>query len=124
MMTDRKPLPNQLRRFDVVRAWVRYEDDKGRGKYRPIAVIRISNDGEEGVGIKVTSNPTWTEEGDIHIEDWAEAGLDHLSTARCAQLVRFETARLDGYYGHLSRNDIERLSQVITSLPPERFVWL
>ena len=56
-----KPVPEHLRRFDVVRALVYFEEHDGRRKERPMVIIRLSGDGETGVGIKCTSNPTWSD---------------------------------------------------------------
>ena len=41
-----KPVPEHLRRFDVVRALVYFEEHDGRRKERPMVVIRLSGDGE------------------------------------------------------------------------------
>lgn len=121
-----KSVPKHLRRFDVVRALVYFEEHDGRRKERPMVIIRLSGDGETGVGIKCTSNPTWSdrEHGAVRISQWQEAGLEHETTARCRQLVRFRKSKLIGYYGRLDSADIEAIAEALPQLKPEEFIWL
>lgn len=61
---------------------------------------------------------------DIHLDDWADAGLTHGTVARCAQLVRFTRNELQGYVGRLSRNDAYRVANAVLSVPASEKVWL
>lgn len=121
-----KPVPERLRRFDVVRALVYFEEHDGRRKERPMVIICLSGDGETEVGIKCTSNPTWSdkEHGAVRISRWREAGLEHETTARCRQLVRFRRSKLIGYYGRLDLVDVEAIAEALPQLKPEEFIWL
>lgn len=57
------------------------------------------------------------------ISKW-ESGLTHLTTARCAQLVRFLRSDLQGFTGRLSRNDAIRVANAVGEVKPEEQVWL
>ena len=52
------------------------------------------------------------------------AGLEHETTARCRQLVRFRKSKLIGYYGRLDSVDIEAIAEALPQLKPEEFTWL
>ncbi|MBT1169847.1 MULTISPECIES: hypothetical protein [Bifidobacterium] len=126
-MSDRpvlKPVPEILRTFDVYRMPVRFEEDKTRSRNHYVTCIVIDVDGDGGVAVKLTSNPKWEGAGDVQLLDWEQAGLTHVTTARCAQLVRFKRKDLQGYTGTLSREDAIRLVGALSSVPPDESIWL
>lgn len=119
-----KPLPQTLRTFDVYRMPVRFEEDKTRSRNHYVTCIVVDVDGEGGVAVKLTSNPKWDNAGDVQLLDWEQAGLSHITTARCSQLIRFKRADLQGYTGTLSRDDAIRLVNALHDVPPDRSIWL
>lgn len=119
-----KPVPEQLHAFDVFRMRVRFENDPSRSCNHYVAAVAIYMDGDSGVAVKLTSNPNWDGDGDIKLLDYAKAGLTHITTARCGQLVRFSRADLQGFTGTLSRDDATRIVNALGKVPPESQVWL
>lgn len=119
-----KPVPEELRAFDVFRMRVRFEDDPSRSRNHYVAAVVIHTDGDSGIAVKLTSNPNWDSDGDIRLLDWAQAGLTHITTARCGQLVRFSRADLQGFTGTLSYDDATRIVNALGEVPPESQVWL
>lgn len=117
-------LPAHLQRFDVVRLNVMYEEGDGRSKKRPVIVVRVSSDGVNCIGVKVTSTISWDKAGDVVLGDSLAAGLDHVSLARCSQMIVFPEKKAIGYYGELSRADRERVARAIADLRLEDIVWL
>lgn len=89
-----------------------------------MAAIVIQADDDGGVAVKLTSNPTWHGAGDVQLPEYEHAGLTHLTTARCAQLVRFRRLDLQGFAGRLSRNDAIRVANAVGEVKPEEQVWL
>ena len=119
-----KPVPEALHAFDVFRMRVRFEDDPSRSRNHYVAAVVIHTDGDSGVAVKLTSNPNWDGDGDTKLLDWAQAGLAHVTTARCGQLVRLSRADLQGFTGTLSRDDAIRIINALGEVPPESQVWL
>lgn len=119
-----KPVPEELRAFDVFRMRVRFEDDPSRSRNHYVAAVVIHTDGDSGIAVKLTSNPNWDSDGDIRLLDWAQAGLTHITTARCGQLVRFSRADLQGFTGTLSHDDATRIVNALGEVPSESQVWL
>ena len=118
------PVPHEIHPFDVYRMPVRFEEDKTRSRNHYVVCIVVQTDGDGGVAVKLTSNPKWDGDGDLHLLDWKEAGLTHATTARCAQLVRFTRDQLQGYVGVVSHEDAVRILHAIQRVPPNRQVWL
>lgn len=126
-MPDRpelKPVPRELRAFDVYRMPVRFEEDKTRSRNHYVTCVVVDDDGDGGVAVKLTSNPKWNDVGDVRLLDWEQAGLSHGTTARCSQLIRFRREDLQGYTGTLSRDDAIRLMNALRDVPPDESVWL
>lgn len=126
-MTDQptlKPVPEMLRTFDVYRMPVRFEEDKTKSRNHYVTCVVVDADNKGGIAVKLTSNPKWHGTGDIRLMDWEQAGLSHETTARCAQLVRFKRADLQGYTGTLSQQDAIRLFTALNSVPADKTVWL
>lgn len=119
-----KPVPETLHAFDVYRMPVRFEEDKTRSRNHYVACVVVDMEGDGGVAVKLTSNPRWSDAGDIQLLNWEQAGLSHVTTARCSQLVRFTREDLQGYTGTLSREDAIRLVQALREVPPSESVWL
>lgn len=119
-----RPVPETLHVFDVYRMPVRFEDDKARSRNHYVVCVVVHEDGDSGWAVKLTSNPKWHDVGDIQLADWGQAGLSHLTTARCAQVVRFRRSELQGWIGRLSRVDARRVIAAFTSIPPEKLIWL
>ena len=119
-----KPVPKELHAFDVFRMRVRFEDDPSRSRNHYVAAVIIHMDGDSGVAVKLTSNPNWNDNGDTKLLDWAQAGLTHVTTARCGQLVRFSRTDLQGFTGTLSHDDATRIANALGEVPPESQVWL
>lgn len=113
-------LPDRIRRYDVVRLDVEYEDLDGHKK-RPVAVVLVG-DGPSYVGVKLTSKAKY-EKGDVWLIEPDAANLDD-SVARCAQLVSFEHRDILGYYGHLDNADINSLVSELSKLNESDFIHL
>ena len=118
------PVPETLHSFDVYRMPVRFEEDSTRSRNHYVACVIVDTDGEGGVAVKLTSNPRWNDIGDTRLLDWEHAGLSHVTTARCAQLVRFSRKDLQGYTGTLSREDAVRLVRALGEVPADKSIWL
>ena len=119
-----KPVPKELHTFDVFRMRVRFEDDSSRSRNHYVAAIVIHTDGDSGIAVKLTSNPNWDGDGDAKLLDWAQAGLTHVTTARCRQLVRFARTDLQGFTGTLSHDDATRIINALGEVPIDSPVWL
>ena len=104
------PVPEQLHVFDVYRMQVRFEDDPTKSRNHYVAAIVIQADDDGGVAVQ--------------LPEYEHAGLIHLTTARCAQLVRFLRSDLQGFTGRLSRNDAIRVANAVGEVKPEEQVWL
>lgn len=118
------PIPEQLHVFDVYRMRVRFEDDPTKSRNHYVAAIVIQADDDGGVAVELTGNPTWHRAGDVQLPEYEHAGLTHLTTARCAQLVRFLRSDLQGFTGRLSRNDAIRVANAVGEVKPEEQLWL
>ncbi|MDR1016512.1 MAG: type II toxin-antitoxin system PemK/MazF family toxin [Coriobacteriales bacterium] len=98
---------------DVLRdIWVDYADEDA-GKERPAVVLVVENDaGRVGV-LPVYSRRNKTYRPDaLAIEDWAQAGLDHLSYIDTDNMLYLTALRLGDdvtLAGHLSDTDLVRL---------------
>lgn len=118
------PVPDKLHTFDVYRMPVRFEEDKTKSRNHYVVCVVVAMDGDNGVAVKLTSNPTWHGAGDIALLDWESAGLIHATTARCAQLIRFSRDQLQGFVGTVSAEDAIRIVHAIQQLPPDDHIWL
>lgn len=119
-----QPVPEVLHVFDVYRMPVRFEEDKTKSRNHYVACIVVQTDGDSGWAVKLTSNPKWKDVGDIQLTDWSKAGLSHITTARCSQLIRFHRSELQGWTGRLSTTDSRRVIAAFNSVPTERMKWL
>ena len=113
-------LPERIRRYDVVRVDVEYEDLDGHKK-RPVAIMLVG-DGPSYVGVKVTTKAKY-ERGDVWLIEPESANLDN-GVARCAQLVHFDHRDIVGYYGHLSNADINMIVGTLSNLDESDFIHL
>lgn len=118
------PVPERIRPFEVYRMPVRFEEDASKTRNHYVAVVVVRADGNHGTAVKLTSNPTWSGPADLPLLDWSQAGLTHVTLARCAQLIEFQREELQGMTGTLSVDDARRIVATMQSLPPEVFVRL
>ena len=118
------PVPEQLHVFDVYRMQVRFEDDPTKSRNHYVAAIVIQADDDCAVAVKLTSNPIWHGAGDVQLPEYEHAGLIHLTTARCAQLVRFLRSDLHRSFDGMNRNDAIRVANAVGEVKPEEQVWL
>ncbi|BDR52317.1 hypothetical protein KIM372_02240 [Bombiscardovia nodaiensis] len=103
---------------------MRFEEDSSKSRNHYVASIVIAADNKTGIAVKLTSNPTWNEPSDVQLLDYKEAGLAHLTTARCAQLIRFQRSDLQGFVGRLSSADAWRIRSGLDAVPAGGHSWL
>lgn len=71
------------------------------------------------LAVKVTGHgPRPEYDGEIRLVDWAEAGLDKPSTARCSKTLIVPRKAFDGRvrYGRLSRRDSDAVANALKAL--------
>jgi mRNA-degrading endonuclease toxin of MazEF toxin-antitoxin module len=94
---------------DVWKAWVHYEEDTDKGKYRPVIVISVNDEQATIVSVPVTSTSP-RDEFDIEIFDWSSIPLDHLSTARVSKVVTIPLSDFKSKFGRISNDDWETIT--------------
>ena len=108
-MTDSKLSTGQVRRVGF-----RYEDKPEVSKARPAVVVVLRNDDGHVLLAKITSHgPRKEFKGEIALQDWQAAGLDHQSTVRCSKSIYAEAAEVPAapLLGFLSQRDLEEVEQ-------------
>lgn len=102
--------------YDVWLMWVEFADHPEVGKVRPVIITHVDQHALQGIAVKVTSNITWNEPGDVLLVDWEQEGLYKPSLARCSQSFEFQVQDLYEKFGVLSDTDIRRLTQALRSI--------
>lgn len=96
----------EVRPFDVVIARVRFEEDPGKAKPRPVIVLSVSDEECTVVAVKVTSHaPREWCPGEVVLTGWRLEGLAKPSVARCSKLVRLRGDDLSVRIGELTPED-------------------
>ena len=108
-MIDSKLATGQVRRVDF-----HYEDKPETSKERPAVVVVIKHDDKHVLLAKITTHgPRKEFKGEISLEDWEEAGLDHKSTVRCSKSIYAEASKVSSapLIGFLSPRDLKEVEQ-------------
>lgn len=99
-----------MEKYDIYYYYVPFQEDKSKGKRRPILIL--DNDIAMPIA-SITSNLTENEYIYI-INDWKQAGLDHISAIRFDKVILIGrgTVNKNDYIGHLSEEDIQKIKSL------------
>lgn len=104
--------PEELRGGEVFFAFMRYNDDKARGKLRPIVAIKDPED-ETWRALKVTSrlDKKLNHKYGYLLTDWKEAGLSEPSIVKCNRedIQELDPRNIRNRRGELTRRDMAGL---------------
>ncbi len=99
-----------MAKYDLYWVNFKFEDDPTKSKRRPCLIL----DGNKVITItKITSHSPRTKY-DVELLDWKKEGLPKASTVRLNKLRRISNKELQGYIGHLTNKDIQRIEQVLS----------
>lgn len=91
-----KPAP-----WEIWYAYVRFEEDPGKGKPRPVIVIRVLP--ADILALKLTSAPP--REREYRLRRWEEAGLHGPTTVRLGKKLKIPQTDLEHRIGAVSMED-------------------
>lgn len=97
---------------EVWSAWVGYEYQPERGKYRPVLVIDVKE--EEALVMSVPFTSTLPrDEYDIEVFDWKKISLEHASTARISKTIVIPVSDFRRKLGEVSLEDWENIISLL-----------
>ena len=97
---------------EVWSAWVRYEENPQKGKYRPVLVVDVADDKALVLSVPITSSQPW-DEYDIGVFDWADIPLDHFSTACVSHVLAIPIADFCKRLGVISDDDWQMITDLL-----------
>ncbi|MFR3484719.1 MAG: type II toxin-antitoxin system PemK/MazF family toxin [Clostridia bacterium] len=102
-----------MNRWEIWRAWVKFEDDPSQGKPRPVLVMDCQNR-VCVFAFKITTHaPRNNYPNEYTVVNWEESGLDRPSTIRGGKYIQIEEQHFIKKLGRLSASDIIRFSKML-----------
>ena len=101
-----------MKQYEIWDAIVRYEDDDGGAKQRPVL---IWGEFDYVAAYKMTGTDRGDTGSEFKVEFWREAGLDKPTTIRIHKLLKLTKTDLVSYRGMLDRRDRIRFEMRLAS---------
>ena len=111
-ISKRYGILRQIKEREVWAAWVGYEDQPSKGKYRPVLVIDVNDTQAVVMSIPFTST-TPRDEYDIEVFDWHDIPLDHISTARISKTIVIPISDFRKRLGRVSDEDWNNITDLL-----------